>query len=68
MPPRPYSFKVMSYKIDKEKCISCGACVAACPKGFKMEEDNKAKVINQEEAKKCQPEDLCAVDAIEKSK
>lgn len=57
----------MSYKINEEKCISCGACAAACPKGVKMKENDKAEIINQEEAEKCQPQDLCAVDAIEKS-
>ncbi len=29
-------------KVDKEKCIGCGACVATCPEGFEMK-DGKAK-------------------------
>lgn len=23
----------MAYKIDKEKCVACGACAGACPVG-----------------------------------
>jgi ferredoxin len=30
--------------VDKEKCIGCGACVALCPKAFKMVE-NKAVAV-----------------------
>lgn len=33
-------------KVDKEKCIGCGACAALCPKVFKMSSDGKSKVIN----------------------
>ena len=34
-------------KIDKEKCIGCGSCVAICPDYFAMEGD-KAKVIQND--------------------
>ena len=35
----------MSYTIkqDREKCIGCGACVAACPENWEMKPDGKAK-------------------------
>jgi len=56
----------MTYKINKEKCIGCQACVVACPQAFKMGEDGKAEVTNQEEAEKCKAENLCPVNAIEK--
>ena len=37
----------MSLKIDKEKCIGCGTCVALAGNTFKMGEDGKAEVANQ---------------------
>jgi len=30
-------------KINKEKCIGCGACVAVCPEGFELK-NGKAQV------------------------
>ena len=57
----------MEYKINKEKCISCGVCVASCPKGAKWNEGGKADVRNSKELEKCGGENLCPVAAIEKS-
>ena len=52
-------------KIDKEKCIGCGACVSVCPEVFVMDKD-KAKVRKGATDKKCAKEaaDSCPVQAI----
>ena len=34
----------MKVSVDQDKCIGCGACVAACPKVFKLGEDGKSQV------------------------
>ena len=40
-------------KIDKNKCVGCGACVSICPNGFEMIngkakiKDENAKCINE---------------------
>lgn len=55
-------------KIDKDKCIGCGTCSAIAPKTFKLDKDNKAKVINPEgddEKTILQAAQSCAVLAIE---
>lgn len=54
------------YKINKEKCIGCGVCVATCEGGFELGEDGKSKVIDQEKAEKCGGETICPYGAIEK--
>ena len=52
-------------KVNKEKCIGCGACAAICPEGFEMK-DGKAKVKNPNA--KCIDEaiTICPVEAISK--
>lgn len=48
----------MSINVNKDLCIGCGACVALCPKSFKLnEEEIKAEVISQED-------DGCAQNAV----
>lgn len=51
-------------KIDKEKCIGCGACVAVCPHDAIEMKDGKA-VIDQKKCKDCKEcIKICPVDAI----
>ena len=57
-------------KVDKNKCIGCGACISTCPKLFKYGSDSKSEVIKEnlnEEETKCAKEaaNTCPVDAIE---
>lgn len=56
----------MKVKIDKEKCIGCGACEAVCPKVFKLI-NGKATAKMKETNEKCAKEaaDSCPVQAIE---
>lgn len=58
---------MVKFEVNKEKCVGCGACVAACPTGsIKMGEDNKA-VIDQEMCKQCgKCQEACAFGAIDK--
>ncbi len=37
----------MTLKIDSEKCIGCGTCVALASNTFKMNDDGKAEIINE---------------------
>lgn len=57
----------MKIKVDKEKCIGCGTCVALAPKTFKLGKDGKAEVIDppgDEKEKIKEALDSCPVDAI----
>jgi len=41
------------YTIDKEKCVSCGACANVCPhQAIKFDNEQKA-YIDQTKCKKC---------------
>jgi ferredoxin len=59
MPKRP--------KVDQEKCIGCGACVAICPDVFELGDDGKSHVKNPDACDKCDCQaaaDSCPVGAI----
>lgn len=38
----------MEVKVNKEKCIGCGACTAICPDVFEFDDDGLAKAIKNE--------------------
>ena len=50
-------------KIDKIKCIGCGACESVCPKGFKII-DGKAKIKDKKAACLKEGISVCPVNAI----
>ncbi len=55
-------------KIDQEKCIGCGSCVAVCPEIFKINDEGKVEAIVEEiEKLGCSKtaEENCPVKAIE---
>jgi ferredoxin len=57
----------MKIRIDKNKCIGCGTCVALAPKSFKLGNDSKAQVIEppgDEKATIKDAVDSCPVKAI----
>lgn len=57
-------------KIDKEKCIGCGSCAFSWEENIKLNEDNKAEVIDSnleiDESNAQNLVDICPVGAIEK--
>ncbi|MBU5575085.1 MAG: ferredoxin [Candidatus Aenigmatarchaeota archaeon] len=52
-------------KVDKNKCIGCGACASVCPDGFEIK-NGKSTVKNKKA--KCIEEaiSVCPVGAISK--
>jgi len=50
-------------KIDKEKCIGCGACASICPESFKMTGD-KAEFTGKKAECMKDAKDSCPVEAI----
>ena len=55
----------MIFKVNKEKCIGCGICVANCPKAIEMGQDDKAKIVDQKKMEECGGENVCPIGAIE---
>lgn len=53
-------------KVDKEKCIGCGACVSVCPKAFKLENGKAAAIKTDVKEVTCEKEaeSMCPVGAI----
>lgn len=53
-------------KIDKNKCVGCGACVSLAPTIFTLSSDGTAKVKNSEKCnEKCKmATEYCPVGAI----
>jgi ferredoxin len=49
--------------VDKERCIGCGACVAACEEGFELK-DGKAEIKNANAPCLKQGAETCPVNAI----
>lgn len=57
----------MDLRVDREKCIGCGTCVALCQECFQLDEEGKSEVIKKE-CETCNLEDVasaCPVGAIE---
>jgi len=54
-------------KVDKKKCIGCGACASVCPEIFEIGPDGKSRIKNQKETS-CIKEAIesCPVEAIKK--
>jgi ferredoxin len=53
-------------KVNKEKCIGCGACITQCTQeAIQIGDDGKAE-INQEKCQSCKScAGICPVGAIE---
>lgn len=53
-------------KVDTNKCIGCGACVAICPNNFDFNEEGLSVVTNEEVTENTKDaEEACPVYAIE---
>lgn len=54
----------MKVRIDEENCTGCGVCEDTCPDGFKVEEDEKAHVKNQDAECVKEAAEGCPTEAI----
>lgn len=52
-------------KIDSEKCLGCGTCVAVCPEGFELKE-GKSTIKNPKAKCIAKAISACPVGAITK--
>jgi len=53
--------------IDQNLCVGCGACASLCPEVFKLQDDGKARIINENDGEKCDCDmvaNSCPVGAI----
>ena len=56
----------MKVKVDKEKCIGCGACASICPEIFYMKEGKAVvKKLNTDKSCAKEAEESCPTQAIE---
>jgi len=58
----------MKIKVNKNKCIGCGTCVAIAPESFRIGEEGKAEAIEPPEdgeEKIKEAAESCPVGAIE---
>ncbi len=59
----------MTFTVDKDLCIGCGACMGTCPEVFEIGDDDKSQVIltpvpEDLQASALEAEDNCPVEAI----
>lgn len=57
-------------KVDKEKCIGCGACVASFEQLFKLNDEGKSEPIKSGQCSDCDIKevvDTCPQGAISKA-
>lgn len=54
-----------TYRINKEKCVGCGACVQASDNATKIGEDGKAEIIDHEKLEQHGGVEVCPFNAIE---
>ncbi len=57
---------MVKIKLDREKCIGCGACASICPKGFEMFEGKAKLKVSEIKKITCEGDaaDSCPVSAI----
>jgi len=53
----------MAWKIDKNKCMGCGACVSVCPEGIEII-NGKAKIKNENASCLKEAAKICPVGAF----